>query len=249
MFDENDIAKTIEQMTESHLNNIMQLALFYTANYEVYAMNISKVQNFVILDEVQIVPHHEKASVIVGVAHIRDELVTFVNLDRWLGIPVENENIYNVGIICNFNNKRTGFLVRDIIRIEDKYSYELKKPNSKDLKLLYVTKVDIDGAEVPCSVFDAERLLNEYGLAEVDPLVVDPKVIFKNKIVLIAEDSKTVANKIKEFFEKLQINYELYENGSDLIERLKNIDVSTLGLIVTDLEMPVTDGFQVISFV
>lgn len=248
LFDENDIAKTIEQMTQSHLNNIMQLALFYTANYEVYAINISKIQNFVILDEIQIVPHHEKDCVIVGVAHIRDELVTFVNLDRWLGISVPSDDIYNVAIVCNFNNKRTGFLVREIIRIEDKYSHELKIPNSKDLKLLYVTKVKIDGKEVPCSVFDAERLLSEYGLSEIDPLVINPSVEFTNKKVLVAEDSKTVANKIREFFDNLGVAYELYDNGADLIARLKNSDGNGVGLIITDLEMPVTDGFQVISF-
>lgn len=249
VFDESDITKTVEQMTQSHLNNIMQLALFYTANYEVYAVNISKVQNFVILDEIQLVPNHEKGSVIVGVAHIRDELVTFVNLDRWLGIAVEDDSIYKVGIVCNFNNKRTGFLVRDIIRIEDKYSHELKRANSKNLKLLYVTKVEIDGVEVPCSVFDAERLLIEYGLAQIDPIVVDPKVEFSDKIVLVAEDSKTVANQIKQFFDRLKINHEIYENGQELIDRLREIDKERIGMIITDLEMPVTDGFQVISFV
>lgn len=248
-YDPNDITKTIEQMTQSHLNNIMQLALFYTANYEIYAINISKIQHFVILDEIQIVPHHEAGSVIVGVAHIRDELVTFVNLDRWLGIPVDDCSIYNVGIVCNFNNRRTGFLVRDIIRIEDKYSYELKKPNAKNLKLLYVTKVEIDGKEQPCSVFDAERLLDEYDLAQIDPATIDPATKFNDKLVLIAEDSVTVANRIKEFFRKLEIAYEIYENGADLIARLKEIDPSRLGMVITDLEMPTTDGYQVISFV
>lgn len=251
LFDENDIQKTVEQMTASHLNNIMQLAVFYTGNREIYAINISKIQNFVILDEIEIVPNHDKQSVIAGVADIRGEVVTFINLDRWLGAPPVDASVYRVGIVCNFNRRKIGILVHEIIRIEDKLSSELKIPETKAMKILYMTRIMLEGKEAACSVFDAERLLGECGLGEESAAFVPPPLLTlpDDRRVLIAEDSPTAARKITDFFDSLEIPYELYGDGAALIERLEAVDPKTVGLIVTDLEMPVRDGFSVIAHV
>ena len=150
----NDLNQAVEQMTQSHLNNIMQLAVFYTGNMEIYAVNVAKIQNFVILSEIDIVPNHDENSIIIGVAQIRDELVTFVNLDSWLGMPKVDLSQYAVAIICNLNCRRIGIFVREIIGIEDKFSHELKKPDTHELKILYVTQVKVANSDIPCAVFD-----------------------------------------------------------------------------------------------
>ena len=250
LFDESDIQKTVEQMTGSHLNNIMQLAVFYTGNREIYAINISKIQNFVILDEIEIVPNHSAEGFVVGVADIRGEPVTFVDLDRWLGAAPVPLLEYQVGIVCNFNRKKIGILTREIIRIEDKCSHELKIPETPALKILYLTRIALEGREVACAVFDAEQLLVDCGLvqeaARSAPL---HSPIVQDKQVLIAEDSPSAARKITDFFDSLEIAYELYPNGAELIDRLESIKPEGVGLIVTDLEMPVRDGFQVIAHI
>ncbi|MDR3347510.1 MAG: chemotaxis protein CheV [Helicobacteraceae bacterium] len=249
-----DLHKDIEKITASHLNNIMQLAMFYTGNNEVYAVNVAKIQNFVILDEIDIVPSHDDKSIIIGVSEIRGELVTFVNLDKWLGMPPVDPSLFVVGIVCNLNNKRIGFLVKEIIGIEDKYSHELKTPFARTLKIVYVTKVTIGGVEMPCSVFDIERLIADSGFPAEVPAFVPPEQSsslsrFENKAVLIAEDSVTAARKLTDFFDSLTIRQELYTDGQALIKRLEVIDADDIGMVVTDLEMPVLDGFQVITYI
>ena len=49
-----DIQASVDYMTKSHLRNVMQLAIFYTLKDKLYAINISKIQSFVIKDSVKI---------------------------------------------------------------------------------------------------------------------------------------------------------------------------------------------------
>ena len=251
LFDENDIQKTVEQMTGSHLNNIMQLAVFYTANDEVYAINVAKIQNFVILDEIDLVRNHDPQSLILGVSQIRDELVTFVDLDRWLGVAAPDPSLYKVGVVCNFNRTRMGFLVKEIIGIEDRYSNELMTPSTRDLKVLYVTHIQLGDRRQPCTVFDAEKLIKEVGLfAPLEGHLPDQnQPIASDRLVLVAEDSPTASRQISAFLTSLGVSFELYEDGAQLIDRLEHLDPAQIGLIITDLEMPNRDGFQVISHV
>ncbi|MDR2034537.1 MAG: chemotaxis protein CheW [Helicobacteraceae bacterium] len=250
-YESNDLQKNVEKMTGSHLNNIMQLAVFYTANYEIYAINVAKIQNFVILDEINIVPNRDSKSVIKGVAQVRDELVTFVDLDSWLGMPKYDPSVFTAGVVCNLNCRRIGFFVRDIIGILDKYSFELKIPDSRELKILYVTSVKIGDQEKPCAVFDVERLMIDCGFPTEMPPFTPPKEFsaFISKKVLIAEDSGSAARKLTDFFDSLGITHELYPDGAALISRLDSIDIDEVGLVVTDIEMPVRDGFQVIAHI
>ncbi|MDR1451926.1 MAG: chemotaxis protein CheV [Helicobacteraceae bacterium] len=248
--DTTDLQSNVAKMTDSHLNNIMQLAVFYTANYELYAVNVAKIQNFVILNEISIVPNRDPDSVIIGVAQIRDELVTFADLDRWLGMPKTDPSVFEVGVICNLNRRRIGFFARDIVGIEDKYSFELKVADSRELKILYVTNVKINGENKPCAVFDIERLMADCGFPlEVPPFKpsLEAPCEFIDKKVLIAEDSGAAARNLSDFFDSLGISYELYADGAALISRLDSINVEEVALAVTDLEMPVRDGYQVIT--
>jgi len=43
-----------------------------------------------------------------------------------------------------FNNKKVGILVRDIIKIEEKNSNDLRLPSSTDPKISYVTDVNVE---------------------------------------------------------------------------------------------------------
>ncbi|GHS87754.1 chemotaxis protein CheW [Campylobacterota bacterium] len=247
-----DLHESVVKMTESHLNNIMQLALFYTGNNEIYAVNVAKIQSFVILDEIEIVPNRDPNHIIVGVAQVRGELVTFVNLDAWLGMPIVDLSLFTVGVVCNVNCRRVGFFAREIIGIEDRLSSELMMPGTNQLKILYVTQIMIAGIEKSCAIFDIERLMVDCGFPTETPAFVMPdkeSPRFKNKKILIAEDSVTAARKLSDFLTSLKIKYELYSDGGELINRLETIDENEIGLIITDSEMPVRDGFQVISYV
>ena len=50
-------------------------------------------------------------------------------------------------------------------------------------------------------------------------------------------------------FTAADVMYEIYNDGDQLLRRLDEVDPDKIGLIITDIEMPRVDGFQVASFV
>ena len=73
--------------------------------------------------------------------------------------------------------------------------------------------------------------------------------IHSSKKILAAEDSAVAREVLHKFFNQIEVEYEIYPNGGELIDRLEVLDVDTIGLVITDIEMPGTDGYQVASFI
>ncbi len=48
------IGGSVEQMTQGHLRNVQQLAVFYTGHNNIYAINIAKIKAFIITEEITI---------------------------------------------------------------------------------------------------------------------------------------------------------------------------------------------------
>ena len=259
MTDENnDIQANIDYMTKSHLRNVMQLAVFYTARDDIYAINISKIQSFLIKDELEILDAPTNNPYVVGLINLRGEIIYIVNFDKWLGYEADI-NEHKIVIVCNYNQKKVGILVKDIIKIEEKSSEELKMPSSKDPKISYVTDIHTDNSKKTkmCIIFDAERLLYDTNtgdnsskstIYDVDSFNIKNKIA-NNKLVLVAEDSSIVIDKLSEFFKSINLNYEIYENGQLLIDRLESLTPDQIGLVITDIEMPIKNGYQVIKHI
>jgi len=252
----NDIQENIDYITKSHLRNVMQLAIFYTGSNKVYAVNISKIQSFLIKDDIDIVKTPSADNVVVGVINLRGEMISIINLDEWIGEDIQDDP-YKIVIVCNYNNRKLGILVKDIIKIEEKNSSDLKLPSSNDPKISYVTETEIEGNSHLCIVFDAEKLLYDINkdaktegttIYDIDSFG-NLDDIASNKLLLVAEDSRVVIEKLDEFLTNINVRHEIYENGQLLIDRLETLNVDEIGLVVTDIEMPIRNGYQVIKFI
>ncbi|MEA2049568.1 MAG: response regulator [Campylobacterota bacterium] len=242
------ISNSVEQLTQAHLRNVQQLAVFYTGHGDVYAINIAKIKAFIITEEVDITDTPSGTDVIEGIATIRGEPVTLINLDRWLGYDKLSINDYKLIIFCEFNHKQVGFLVKDMVNIVEKTTSELINSENQNSKITYTTYVDIDKKSQLCTVFNAEQLLSDIGWTDINPNDLDRYVtqpLNKEKMILVAEDSAVAREVINQFLRKAKANYEILPNGGDLLTRLNEIDPSSVGLIITDIEMPGTDGYQV----
>jgi flagellar biosynthesis/type III secretory pathway M-ring protein FliF/YscJ len=71
--------------------------------------------------------------------------------------------------------------------------------------------------------------------------------IRSKKVVLVAEDSSVSREIIDAFLSKTGVKYEIEDNGAKLLRRLSEVGVDNVGLIITDIEMPEKDGFQVVT--
>lgn len=246
------ISGSVEQMTQGHLRNVQQLAVFYTGHNNIYAINIAKVKAFIITEEVAINDTPKDSDVIAGIATIRGEPVTLINLDAWLGLKALDVRDYKLIIFCEFNHKKISFLVKDMLDIVEKTTQELRHTEETNSKITYTTYVKVNNKDELCTVFNAEQLLRDIkwtddGDDDVRKYVGEE--LHSNKVVLAAEDSGVAREVLTKFFQKAGVRYEVYANGGLLISRLEELNPSEVGMVVTDIEMPGTDGYQVASFI
>ena len=246
------ISGSVEQMTQGHLRNVQQLAVFYTGHSNIYAINIAKVKAFIITEEVAINDTPKDTDVIAGIATIRGEPVTLINLDAWLGLPALQVKDYKLIIFCEFNHKKIGFLVKDMLDIVEKTTNELRHTEETNSKITYTTYVKVNNKDELCTVFNAEQLLRDIhwtddGSDEIRKYV-DEK-LHSSKLILAAEDSGVAREVLASFFEETGLDYEIYTNGTLLIKRLEELNPDKIGMVITDIEMPGTDGYQVASFI
>jgi two-component system, chemotaxis family, chemotaxis protein CheV len=246
------ISGSVEQMTQGHLRNVQQLAVFYTGHNNIYAINIAKVKAFIITEEVAINDTPRDTNVIAGIATIRGEPVTLINLDAWLGqtpLPIEE---YKLIIFCEFNHKKIGFLIKDMLDIVEKTTQDLRHTEETNSKITYTTYVKVSNKDELCTVFNAEQLLRDIKWTDDGEDDVRKYVEGKldsSKVILAAEDSGVAREVLTKFFKQTGVKYEVYANGSLLLQRLDELDPEQIGMILTDIEMPGTDGYQVASYI
>jgi len=246
------ISNSVEQLTQAHLRNVQQLAVFYTGKNNIYAINIAKIKAFIITDEVEISDTPSSSDIVTGIATIRGEPITIVNLDVWLGHKALEIKDYKLIIFCEYNNHQIGFLVKDVINIVEKTTDELNNSEERNSKITYTTYVDVKNESKLCTVFNAEQLLVDIGWTDDGEAQLSKHVTSKvanNKIILIAEDSKVAREVIISFMKKIDANYEIFENGTGLLERINESQDDSIGLVMTDIEMPGTDGYQVTKYI
>ena len=247
------ISDSVEQLTQAHLRNVQQLAVFYTGHGEMYAINIAKIKAFIITEEITITDTPTDTDVIQGIATIRGEPVTLINLDRWLGYESLPVNEYKLIIFCEFNHKQVGFLVKDMVNIVEKTTAELINSENQNSKVTYTTYVEIEKKDNLCTVFNAEQLLSDIGWTDINASDLERYItapINNDKIILIAEDSAVAREVMVQFMRKAKANFIMSVNGGDLLDRLEEInDPQSIGLVITDIEMPGTDGYQVAKFI
>jgi len=162
-------------------------------------------------------------------------------------------NEYKLIIFCEFNHKQVGFLVKDMVNIVEKTTAELINSENQNSKVTYTTYVEIDKKDNLCTVFNAEQLLSDIGWTDINASDLERYItrpLNDEKIILIAEDSAVAREVMIQFMKKAKANYIMSVNGGDLLDRLEEIgDPSKIGVVITDIEMPGTDGYQVAKYI
>lgn len=246
------IGDSVAQMTQGHLRNVQQLAVFFTGYSNIYAINIAKVKAFIITEEVTVNDTPTDTDVIAGIATIRGEPVTLINLDVWLGLKPLELKEYQLIIYCEFNNKKVGFLIKDMHNIVEKTTEELRHTEETNSKITYTTYVKVDDKDELCTVFNAEQLLRDIGFTDDGDELINKYVNAEfntNKVVLAAEDSGVAREILKKFFEKANLTYEILKEGQALMDRIEELGADKIAMVITDIEMPEADGYQVAQFV
>ena len=248
MTDKNEI------LLESGTNEIEIMEFTIAGN--LYGINVAKVNEIMLSDEVKPMPHTHEA--VEGIFKPRDIVITVVNLPKYLGndSPTREKDLF---IITNFNKMNIAFRVHTVIGISRISWTAIQKPD----KTISGAGESVATGIAQCNgelvtILDFERVVAEIApettiqMSDIDNLGDRER---NEQPILLADDSILLSEMIKEALTRAgYTNLRQFSNGLELWEylsMLKNrgeID-QKCALIITDIEMPQMDGHRLTKLV
>ncbi|STQ85894.1 chemotaxis signal transduction protein CheV [Helicobacter muridarum] len=262
----------IDKTTSLHLNNEAQFLCFTLEDSDdeksnqLYAMNVFKIREIIYYDGELTETAGENDGIILGFLTVRGESIPLVDMRRWLYFnssnpkqdlreySVDSINSKNLVVICNFSQCTVGLKILGVRRIIQR-NWDSVIVGSEygfdgNNKITATTKFD-DGSVV--QIMDVERMIvDAFPIFSANhELQLDSLSSIKSdKVVLIAEDSKPAQHSLQIIMERLELKYFTFPNGKALLEYLSSPGViNTVGAIITDLEMPLISGFEVLKHI
>jgi len=229
----------------------------FTIDGNLYGINVAKVKEIMIAEPVKPMPHAHAA--VEGIYKPRDEVLTVVDLPKYLNGENKHKGERDIFIITNFNKMLIAFRVHSVVQISRISWTDIQKPD----------KAVSGGAEsvatgiAQCgddlvTILDFERIVAEIApetsiqIEEIETLGPRNR---NEKPIWIAEDSILLSKMIEDSLRRAgYVNLQMYPNGQELWDALnqlpKDQPVSRrVGLIITDIEMPQMDGHRLTKLV
>jgi len=244
--------KKAEATSKTHLNNIMQIAIFSLSDGRYYGINVSKIKSFEDYNKFKAIKNDTiKSKYLDGYIQYHKNVVPIVNIEKWLEM-YRPENVYYEYMVCEYNKHMVAFPISGINNIFNIPIGELQKPDVmfEDV-ITYNTVVEINGESTICLVLDVERLIMDtFGTSEIAK--DEEPQLETDKEILIAEDSKAARAIIDMIMESANLPYKMFNDGKEIIDYLderSDEELDNIGVVITDLEMPRRDGYQVLRHI
>ncbi|OHE06292.1 chemotaxis protein CheW [Sulfurimonas sp. RIFOXYB12_FULL_35_9] len=239
------------RLVTSNADASSQYIVFRNGTNDLYAINVAKVEELIALKDVNIAKNSSSFALIEGVAKIRGDMVSVVVFDRWLGKSELGLDEYELIMMCNYGNHKIGLVIKNVLGVINIESKDFKDNSENDAKTAYVTDISIGGISGLCFVFDSDKMLMDiFPKIEHDEHTKTIQITLKKELngkILHAEDSSVIRNAVKILYEHLGIEYEFFNNGQLLVDRLSTIEPEEVSLIITDIEMPIMDGLGLMN--
>jgi len=244
------ILDSVNQRTQLVGQNRLELLLFKLVGTQRFGINVFKVREVMPCPRLTSLPQQD--SYIKGVAHIRGQTISVIDLSKSTGGPEIIPDDNSFVIIAEYNRSVQGFLVAGVERIVTLSWQDIMPPPEGAGKSSYLTAVtEIDNEMV--SILDVEKILNEISpvSTELSEDIVDASVgkSIGERVIMIADDSTVARNQVRRALEPLGLNMILAKNGQDALDQLKEIAQECdsieerVALLISDIEMPEMDGY------
>ena len=237
------------RLVTSNADVTSQYVIFRNGFDELYAINVAKVEELIVNKDLTIALTSDTEAALVGVAKIRDNMCSIVHFDKWLGKGSVDAGIYELIIVCNFGHQRLGIIIKNVIGIMNIEAERMIDNSARDPKTAQVTEIFILGQNKLCLVFNSDALLAdvfpEAGEREHSKISHLKKLDLSKKI-LFADDSKIVQKAVGMALGQMGLDFEVFDNGRMLLDRLASLDPEEVSLILSDIEMPVMDGMALL---
>lgn len=241
------------------LTLIISQALFVRCDKHVFALPLAFVEEIRRLKESEIEEVGGKL-----LTKVRDVVTEVVRLDTHLGLEhVQPVSGYYRMVICNVAGRQVGLIVEEVIR-KDEIVIKSLGQYMRNVKMFPGATIAPDGSLI--LLVDVNRLVVGESI-EHRPLMLTSSaarifapgatavatgaipaaaidVVPDEKVVVLADDSISVRKFVGRMLEKAGYRVKL---ASDGLEALEIVLQSKCDLVVTDLEMPRTNGYELMS--
>ena len=247
-YDEEEI--DLLKLVSTNANDANQFIIFYGSNEQLYAKNVSKIEELVIYKDIQIVKNNE-SNCIVGTGDIRGKLTTIINFDIWMGNTPLDEEEYELIIVAAYGGHRIGIVVKSVENIISIDSDTMSDNSSANPKSTFMAKVKLYSQDKMVTIFDSDMLLSDIfqDIEETSESSINSLELKlnTNKVFLFADDSKFIRVMLEKLCHSMHLKYEIYMNGEDLLSAVKKKKASEIALIISDIEMPIMGGRELIE--
>ncbi len=250
----------IDERTNLTSNSMFELLLFRLGEApgsnrrELFGINVFKVREILVMPEITSMVNMPPE--VMGVANIRGQMITVINLPAVVGTtPTKGLGIL---LVTEFARTTQAFAVEEvneIVRLEWKHVLSAEKSGGG----LVTSIARLDGAAENtrlAQVLDVEQILRdvlpqeEKASDRADPgkLTLPP-----GTVILAADDSAVARMMIEGGLKAMGVPYIMTHTGQEAWDKVQSMQEEALAegktirdkiaLVLTDLEMPVMDGF------
>ncbi|WP_121027037.1 chemotaxis protein [Helicobacter pylori] len=259
------MVRGIDKTTSLHLNNEAQFLCFRLdeeKDAQLYGLNIFKIREIIHYDGEVTEILGGSDGVMLGFLSVRGESIPLVDVKRWLHYNASDlsrnlkeysvKDEHNLVIVCHFSNHSIALKVLKIERIIHKNWTEIsagdKQGINEEGKISAITRFD---KERVVQILDVEKMISDVfpSLKDLDDLTLRCiEAIQSQKLILIAEDSLSALKTLEKIVQTLELRYLAFPNGRELLDYLYEKEhYQQVGVVITDLEMPVISGFEVLK--
>ncbi|GAA8621860.1 chemotaxis protein [Helicobacter pylori] len=259
------MVRGIDKTTSLHLNNEVQFLCFRLdeeKDAQLYGLNIFKIREIIHYDGEVTEILGGSDGVMLGFLIVRGESIPLVDVKRWLHYNASDlsrnlkeysvKDEHNLVIVCHFSNHSIALKVLKIERIIHKNWTEIsagdKQGINEEGKISAIARFD---EERVVQILDVEKMISDVfpSLKDLDDLTLRCiEAIQSQKLILIAEDSLSALKTLEKIVQTLELRYLAFPNGKELLDYLYEKEhYQQVGVVITDLEMPVISGFEVLK--
>lgn len=253
--------RDIDERTNLAANSMFELLLFRlgeapgTTRRELFGINVFKVREILVMPEITAMVNMPPS--VMGVANIRGQMITVINLPKVVGCnPTKGLGIL---LVTEFARTTQAFAVEEvneIVRLE--WKHVLSAENSGGGLVTSIARLDGNAENTRLAqVLDVEQILRDVmpdqHASEVDADQVGRVQIPPGTVVLAADDSAVARMMIEQGLKAMGVPYVMTKTGQEAWHELEAIGERAkaegksirdkVALVLTDLEMPVMDGF------
>lgn len=248
--------KQTEILLESGTNELEIME--FTISGELFGINVAKVKEILMACPVK--PMQKSHPDIEGVFKPRDEVITVIDLSKYLGLSVSENPDYDIFIVTTFNNLDFAFHVHSVVGI-DRVSWSMmRKPD----KIIYGGEegvatgiAEFEGRLI--TILDFEKIIAEISpqtSIQFEDLEKLGDRVRREKPILVVEDSMLLSKLIIESLHRSgYVNTIKTDNGQEAWDYLCEAKASGdpvsehVACIVSDIEMPQMDGHRLTKLV